>query len=85
MGKSRKRKFDNKEDNNEFDLSKKHLKTGHIRSMEKRLIVVLEGAQLETVKVILFLINLIKLESSLMSFLFKITLSINRRRLPSLC
>lgn len=51
MGKSRKRKFDNKEDNNEFDLSKKHLKTGHIRSMEKRLIVVLEGAQLETVKV----------------------------------
>lgn len=49
---NKKRKFvGNREDDTEFDLTKKHLKTSHIRSMEKRLIIVLEGAQLETVKV----------------------------------
>lgn len=48
----KKRKFQgHKEDDPEFDLAKKHLKTSHVRSMEKRLIIVLEGAQLETVKV----------------------------------
>lgn len=47
-----KRKFDVEEkDNNEFGLPAKFLATSHVRSMEKRLIVVLEGAQLETVKV----------------------------------
>lgn len=49
---NKKRKFQgHKEDDPEFDLAKKHLKTSHVRSMEKRLIIVLEGAQLETVKV----------------------------------
>uniref|UniRef100_A0A1I8ML51 18S rRNA (pseudouridine-N1)-methyltransferase n=1 Tax=Musca domestica TaxID=7370 RepID=A0A1I8ML51_MUSDO len=48
----KKRKFQgHKEDDPEFDLAKKHLKTSHVRSMEKRLIIVLESAQLETVKV----------------------------------
>lgn len=50
MGK--KRKFEvEKKDENEFGLPAKFLSTTHIRSQEKRLIVVLEGAQLETVKV----------------------------------
>lgn len=50
MGK--KRKFEvEKKDDNEFGLPAKFLSTSHIRSREKRLIVVLEGAQLETVKV----------------------------------
>lgn len=49
---NKKRKFQgHKEDDPEFDLAKKHLKTSHVRAMEKRLIIVLEGAQLETVKV----------------------------------
>lgn len=49
---SKKRKFvGNKEDDPEFDMTKKHLKTSHLRALEKRLIIVLEGAQLETVKV----------------------------------
>lgn len=48
----KKRKFvGHKEDDPEFDLAKKHLKTSHIRALEKRLIIVLEGSQLETVKV----------------------------------
>lgn len=37
-------------ESNEFNLPKKHLLTSHVRSEEKRLIVVLEGAQLESVK-----------------------------------
>lgn len=50
MGK--KRKFEKKnEDEYEVDLPPKHLKVGHIRNQEKRLIVVLEGAQLESVSV----------------------------------
>ena len=49
---AKKRKFvGNKEDDPEFDMTKKHLKTSHLRAQEKRLIIVLEGAQLETVKV----------------------------------
>lgn len=50
MGKKRKFEVEQK-DNNEFGLPAKFLATTHIRSQEKRLIVVLEGAQLETVKV----------------------------------
>lgn len=60
MGKGIKRKI-NEKDENEFNLSYKHLSTSHIRSEDKRLIIILEGAQLETVKVIkilfLYLIN----------------------------
>lgn len=49
---SKKRKFAvEQEETNEFSLSKKFLATSHVRAQEKRLIVVLEGAQLETVKV----------------------------------
>lgn len=51
MGKKRKFEVEQK-DNNEFGLPAKFLATSHIRSQEKRLIVILEGAQLETVKVI---------------------------------
>lgn len=50
MGKKRKFEVEQK-DNNEFGLPAKFLATSHVRSQEKRLIVVLEGAQLETVKV----------------------------------
>lgn len=35
----------------EFDLPKRHMKEIHCESEKKRMIVVLEGAQLETVKV----------------------------------
>lgn len=49
---NRKRKFvGRKADDPEFDLDKKHFKVLHVNASEKRLIIVLEGAQLETVKV----------------------------------
>jgi hypothetical protein len=37
---------------NEFDLGHKHLKMVHVQPNQRRLIVILSGAQLETVKVI---------------------------------
>ncbi|XP_054263511.1 ribosomal RNA small subunit methyltransferase NEP1 [Macrosteles quadrilineatus] len=50
MGKGKKRRL--KEDNEqEFDPAPKHLSIAHIRNQEKRLIVILEQAQLESVKV----------------------------------
>lgn len=43
----------------EYDPAPKHLQVGHIKNQEKRLIVILENAQLESVKVRLyFLISL---------------------------
>ncbi|XP_050070977.1 ribosomal RNA small subunit methyltransferase NEP1 [Anopheles maculipalpis] len=50
MGKKRKAGFA-EDDNVEYDLPAKHMNTSHIRANERRLIIVLEGAQLETVKV----------------------------------
>lgn len=50
MGKSHKRKFENTDNDTEFNIAGKKLATSHI-SDEKRLIVVLDGAQLETIKV----------------------------------
>ncbi|RZC36238.1 ribosomal RNA small subunit methyltransferase NEP1 [Asbolus verrucosus] len=50
MGKKRKLGRD-KNDDAEFDPTPKHLVLSHLKNQEKRLIVVLEGAQLETVKV----------------------------------
>lgn len=50
MGKKRKFEIEQK-DESEFNLPAKFLATSHVRAHEKRLIVVLEGAQLETVKV----------------------------------
>lgn len=50
MGKKRKFEIEGKEET-EYNLPAKFLATSHIRAHEKRLIVVLEGAQLETVKV----------------------------------
>ncbi|EZA59818.1 Ribosomal RNA small subunit methyltransferase NEP1 [Ooceraea biroi] len=38
------------EDDYEYDPAPKHLQVGHIRNQEKRLIVILENAQLESVK-----------------------------------
>lgn len=49
MGK--KRKHESNENEYEFDPSPKHLQVSHVRDQEKRLIVILEGAQLESVKV----------------------------------
>lgn len=51
MGK-RKKNVDGEKNDSEYDLSSKHLKQMHVKANEKRLIIVLEGAQLETVKVI---------------------------------
>ena len=45
MGKKRKLRDD------EFDPAPQHLTISHIREQEKRLIIILEKAQLETVKV----------------------------------
>lgn len=50
MGKKRKLKSA-KEDEFEFDPVPKHLVTAHLKNQEKRLIIILEDAQLETVKV----------------------------------
>lgn len=56
MGNGRKRKVERiqeqKKDESEFNLPAKFLKSSHVRAQEKRLIIVLEGAHLETVKVI---------------------------------
>ncbi|XP_055640777.1 ribosomal RNA small subunit methyltransferase NEP1 [Toxorhynchites rutilus septentrionalis] len=47
-----KRKLNDTEQNEEtYDLPAKHMNSSHIRSNERKLIVILEGAQLETVKV----------------------------------
>lgn len=48
MGKKRKIK---ENDEYEFDPVPKHFVTTHLKNQEKRLIIILEGAQLETVKV----------------------------------
>lgn len=48
MGK--KRKFED-QDETEVDPPPKHLEVGQVKNNEKRLIVVLDGAQLETVNV----------------------------------
>uniref|UniRef100_A0A182N783 18S rRNA (pseudouridine-N1)-methyltransferase n=1 Tax=Anopheles dirus TaxID=7168 RepID=A0A182N783_9DIPT len=51
---SRKRKLntrDSEEREVHFDLPAKHMNTSHIRANERQLIIVLEGAQLESVKV----------------------------------
>jgi len=51
MGRKRKLKDPNAEEETEVDLPPKHLKISHLRKEEKRLIVILENAQLETAKV----------------------------------
>lgn len=48
MGKKRKSQAD---DEYEFDPVPKHFISTHLKNQEKRLIIILEGAQLETVKV----------------------------------
>lgn len=50
MGKKRKLNKNN-EDENEFDPVPKHLTTAHVKNQEKRLIIILEEASLESVKV----------------------------------
>lgn len=49
MGKKRKNREEN--DEYEFDPAPKHLQVTHIKNQEKRLIIILENAQLESVKV----------------------------------
>lgn len=50
MGRGKKRK--QQEDNErEFDPAPKHLSIAHVKNQEKRLIIILEQAQLESVKV----------------------------------
>lgn len=49
---SKKRKnADGEEGTETYDLPAKHMNASHIKSNERRLVVILEGAQLETVKV----------------------------------
>lgn len=50
MGKKRQFEVEQKEQT-EFSLPAKFMATSHVRAQDKRLIVILEGAQLETVKV----------------------------------
>lgn len=45
----RKRKVD--EDDDQYDPPSSHLSVSHVVKQEKRLIIILEGAQLETTKV----------------------------------
>lgn len=47
MGPKRKQR----DDDNEYDPVPKHLVVSHLKDQEKRLIIILEQAQLETVKV----------------------------------
>jgi len=49
MGKTKLKRA--KEDEYEIDRKRRHLIVPHIENQEKRLIIILEGAQLETVKV----------------------------------
>lgn len=51
MGNKRKKREEN---DYEYDPAPKHLQIGHIKNQEKRLIVILENAQLESVKVRLY-------------------------------
>jgi len=54
MGKrklNRQQNDDDEENEHEFNLPSKHMSTSHIRAQEKRLIIILEKAHLETVKV----------------------------------
>lgn len=51
MSLKRKLKKPSKDDEFEFDPIPKHLVTAHLKNQEKRLIIILEDAQLETVKV----------------------------------
>lgn len=51
MGQKRKKRDDNEY---EYDPAPSHLQIGHIKNQEKRLVVVLENSQLESVKVRLF-------------------------------
>jgi len=51
MGNKRKKHDEN---DYEYDPAPKHLQIGHIKNQEKRLIVILENAQLESVKVRLY-------------------------------
>lgn len=53
MGKKRKLK-DSGTNEYEFDPVPKHFVTAHLKNQEKRLIIILEGAQLETVKVCIY-------------------------------
>lgn len=50
-----KRKNRNGKDDFEYDPAPKHLHVAHIKNQEKRLIIILEKAQLESVKVKLYL------------------------------
>lgn len=54
MGK--KRKLAANSEDFEFDPIPRHLVTSHIKKQEKRLIIILENAHLETVKVRLFIV-----------------------------
>lgn len=51
MGKGIKRRLEDDSNPNEISLPAKYIGTGHARANEKRLIVVLDNAQLEIVKV----------------------------------
>lgn len=51
LGMGKKRKHAETTDDFEYDPIPRHLVTSHIQKQEKRLIIILENAQLETVKV----------------------------------
>lgn len=49
---NRKRKLNKSTEGNEYDPIPKHFVSSHLKNQEKRLIIILEGAQLESAKVI---------------------------------
>lgn len=66
MGNKRKRRD---EDDYEYDPGSKHLQIGHIKNQEKRLIIILENAQLESVKVRLYFLLYLSMFTNLILFL----------------
>jgi len=66
MGNKRKKHDEN---DYEYDPAPKHLQIGHIKNQEKRLIVILENAQLESVKVRLYFLYLAMFTNSATFFI----------------
>lgn len=58
---AQKRKNRSGKDDYEYDPAPKHLQVAHIKQQEKRLIIILEKAQLESVKVRLYILFIFKI------------------------
>lgn len=68
MGNKRKKREEN---DYEYDPAPKHLQIGHIKNQEKRLIVILENAQLESVKVRLYFLLYLSIFTNLTMLFYR--------------